>query len=83
MNFKIYPNYGDIYSFKRKLGKISGKGQRPKGLKVSAPKVSLRFMKGFKWELIQPFLSFFNLTQRLKYFLKKRGQQKKAMLILK
>ena len=26
INFKIYPNYGDIYSFKRKLEKISGKG---------------------------------------------------------
>ena len=26
INFKIYPNYGDIYSFIRKLGKISGKG---------------------------------------------------------
>ena len=26
INFKIYPNYGDIYSFKRKLGKISWKG---------------------------------------------------------
>ena len=26
INFKIYPNYGDIYSFKKKLGKISGKG---------------------------------------------------------
>ena len=25
-NFKICPNYGDIYSFKRKLGKNSGKG---------------------------------------------------------
>ena len=25
-NFKIYPNYGDIYSFKRKFGKISRKG---------------------------------------------------------
>ena len=26
INFKIYLNYGDIYSFKKKLGKISGKG---------------------------------------------------------
>ena len=25
-NCTIYPNYSDIYSFKRKLGKISGKG---------------------------------------------------------
>ena len=26
INFKIYPNCGGIYSFKRKLGKMSGKG---------------------------------------------------------
>ena len=26
INFKIYLNYGDIYSSKKKLGKISGKG---------------------------------------------------------
>ena len=26
INFKIYPNYDDIHSFKRKLGKNSGKG---------------------------------------------------------
>ena len=26
INFKIYPNYGDIYSFNKKLEKISGKG---------------------------------------------------------
>ena len=26
INFKTYPNYDGIYSFNRKLGKISGKG---------------------------------------------------------
>ena len=26
INLKIYPNYGGIYSFKRKLGNISAKG---------------------------------------------------------
>ena len=30
INFKIFPNHGDIYGFKRKFGKISGEGESPR-----------------------------------------------------
>ena len=40
-------------------------------------------MKGFKWELMQLFLSVFEPDLKIEIFFEKRGQQKKAMLILK
>ena len=40
------------------------------------PKVSLRLMKGFKWELIQLFL-FYEPDPKIEIFFEKRGGSRK------
>ena len=66
---KIYPNYGDIYSFKRKFEKSL---ERDKGLTGQRSKVSLRLMKRYKWELTQ-LLSVFEPDPKIKIFFEKKG----------
>ena len=45
--------------------------EKTKGLKALRPKVSLRFMKGFSWELMQSFLSFFEPDPKIEIFFEK------------
>ena len=37
------------------------------------PKISLRLMKGFKWELMQSFLTVFEPDPKIEIFFEKRG----------